>query len=39
VFLAITGPTGRGDDHGDVEAVRRANVEDRTARTTTVRGR
>jgi hypothetical protein len=26
--LAITDPTGRGDYHGDVEAVRRANTED-----------
>ena len=26
--LAITDPTGRGDYHGDVEAVRRANMED-----------
>jgi hypothetical protein len=26
--LAITDPTGRGDWHGDVEAVRRANMED-----------
>jgi hypothetical protein len=26
--LAITDPTGRGDFHGDVEAVRRANTED-----------
>jgi len=26
--LAITDPTGRGDYHGDVEAVRRANRED-----------
>jgi hypothetical protein len=26
--LAITDPTGRGDFHGDVEAVRRANMED-----------
>ena len=26
--LAITDPTGRGDFHGDVEAVRRANRED-----------
>jgi hypothetical protein len=26
--LAITDPTGRGDFHGDVEAVRRANAED-----------
>jgi hypothetical protein len=26
--LAITDPTGRGDFHGDVEAVRRANLED-----------
>jgi hypothetical protein len=26
--LAITDPTGRGDWHGDVEAVRRANTED-----------
>jgi hypothetical protein len=26
--LAITDPTGRGDYHGDVEAVRRANLED-----------
>jgi len=25
--LAITDPTGRGDWHGDVEAVRRANME------------
>jgi hypothetical protein len=25
--LAITDPTGRGDFHGDVEAVRRANME------------
>ena len=26
--LAMTDPTGRGDWHGDVEAVRRANTED-----------
>jgi hypothetical protein len=26
--LAITDPTGRGDFHGDVDAVRRANTED-----------
>ena len=26
--LAMTDPTGRGDYHGDVEAVRRANAED-----------
>ncbi|WP_205696871.1 hypothetical protein [Conexibacter sp. SYSU D00693] len=26
--LAITDPTGRGDWHGDVEAVRRSNTED-----------
>src|SRR5215218_8000724 len=26
--LAITDPTGRGDWHGDVEAVRRENMED-----------
>jgi hypothetical protein len=26
--LAMTDPTGRGDFHGDVEAVRRANLED-----------
>jgi hypothetical protein len=26
--LAITDPTGRGDYHGDVEAVRNANMED-----------
>jgi hypothetical protein len=26
--LALTDPTGRGDWHGDVEAVRRANTED-----------
>jgi hypothetical protein len=26
--LAITDPTGRGDFHGDVEAVREANMED-----------
>src|SRR5919199_1214070 len=26
--LAITDPTGRGDWHGDVDAVRRANTED-----------
>jgi hypothetical protein len=26
--LAMTDPTGRGDFHGDVEAVRRANTED-----------
>jgi hypothetical protein len=26
--LAMTDPTGRGDYHGDVEAVRRANMED-----------
>jgi hypothetical protein len=26
--LAITDPTGRGDYHGDVDAVRRANTED-----------
>ena len=26
--LAITDPTGRGDHHGDVEAVRQANDED-----------
>jgi hypothetical protein len=26
--LAITDPTGRGDFHGDVEAVRSANMED-----------
>jgi hypothetical protein len=26
--LAITDPTGRGDYHGDVEAVRQANIED-----------
>jgi hypothetical protein len=26
--LAVTDPTGRGDYHGDVEAVRRANMED-----------
>jgi hypothetical protein len=26
--LAITDPTGLGDYHGDVEAVRRANIED-----------
>jgi hypothetical protein len=26
--LAMTDPTGRGDYHGDVEAVRRANTED-----------
>ena len=26
--LAITDPTGYGDYHGDVDAVRRANAED-----------
>jgi hypothetical protein len=26
--LAITDPTGKGDYHGDVDAVRRANLED-----------
>jgi hypothetical protein len=26
--LALTDPTGRGDYHGDVEAVRKANMED-----------
>jgi hypothetical protein len=26
--LALTDPTGKGDFHGDVEAVRRANTED-----------
>ena len=26
--LAITDPTGKGDYHGDVEAVRKANMED-----------
>jgi hypothetical protein len=26
--LAITDPTGKGDFHGDVEAVHRANMED-----------
>jgi hypothetical protein len=26
--LALTDPTGRGDFHGDVEAVRKANLED-----------
>jgi hypothetical protein len=26
--LALTDPTGKGDFHGDVEAVRRANMED-----------
>jgi hypothetical protein len=26
--LAISDPTGRGDYHGDVDAVRRANMED-----------
>ena len=26
--LLITDPTGRGDYHGDVEAVRQANMED-----------
>jgi hypothetical protein len=26
--LAITDPTGRGDYHGNVEAVRQANTED-----------
>jgi hypothetical protein len=26
--LAITDPTGRGDYHGDVDAIRRANMED-----------
>ena len=26
--LAITDPTGRGDWHGDIEAVRRSNMED-----------
>jgi hypothetical protein len=26
--LAMTDPTGRGDFHGDVDAVRRANMED-----------
>jgi hypothetical protein len=26
--LAVSDPTGRGDFHGDVEAVRRANMED-----------
>jgi hypothetical protein len=26
--LAMTDPTGKGDFHGDVEAVRRANLED-----------
>jgi hypothetical protein len=26
--LAMTDPTGKGDFHGDVEAVRRANMED-----------
>jgi hypothetical protein len=26
--LALTDPTGKGDYHGDVEAVRRANTED-----------
>jgi hypothetical protein len=26
--LALTDPTGRGDFHGDVDAVRRANMED-----------
>jgi hypothetical protein len=26
--LAMTDPTGRGDFHGDVEAIRRANMED-----------
>jgi hypothetical protein len=28
VSLALSDPTGRGDYHGDVEAVRRANMED-----------
>jgi hypothetical protein len=28
VALAMTDPTGKGDFHGDVEAVRRANMED-----------
>jgi hypothetical protein len=28
VSLAMTDPTGRGDFHGDVEAVRQANTED-----------
>jgi hypothetical protein len=26
--LVMTDPTGRGDFHGDIEAVRRANTED-----------
>ena len=26
--LALTDPTGKGDFHGDVDAVRRANMED-----------
>ena len=26
--LAMTDPTGRGDFHGDVDAVREANLED-----------
>lgn len=26
--LALTDPTGKGDFHGDVEAIRRANMED-----------
>jgi hypothetical protein len=26
--LALTDPTGKGDFHGDIEAVRRANMED-----------
>jgi hypothetical protein len=30
--LAVTDPTGRGDFHGDVEAVRRANMEDPRAK-------
>jgi hypothetical protein len=30
--LAVTDPTGRGDWHGDVESVRRANTEDPNAK-------
>jgi hypothetical protein len=26
--MAVSDPTGHGDDHGDVDAVRRANAED-----------
>jgi hypothetical protein len=37
--LAMTDPTGRGDFHGDVDAVRRANMRTRTARSTRDRRR